>query len=273
MSNPFVSVIISAYKSEKYISQAIESVLDQTYNNLELIVIDDGNGVDNTYKIAKRYYKTNKIGMKVLKTNNLCLSRCRNFGAKNSSSYSDYYLFLDADDYIDKTFLDKTVQLAEHYPQYGFIYTDTQHVNENNSLCGSWNHPEYNMHDLVLQNHISSCSLIRKEAFDDVGGFDKNNRNYYEDWEFWISLGEKGWYGKHFPEKLFYYRVHENSGMQSQRTIKLHTVYFSYIINKFPELYDKNWVKQAKGILSKYPDNFMEFTPQEQEQWLKDNGL
>lgn len=276
MSNPLISVVVSAYKSEKYISQAIESVLNQTYKNWELIIIDDGCGIDNTYKIA-RLYKENSIDkykdIKIFKTNNLCLSRCRNFGAGMSRSYSDYFLFLDADDYIDKTFLDKTVQLAEHYPQYGFVYSDTQHVDELNNFCGSWNHPEYNMHDLVLQNHISSCSLIKMEAFNDVGGFDINNRNYYEDWEFWISLGAKGWYGKHLPEKLFYYRVHKDSGMQSERTNKLGNVYFAYIINKFSELYDREWIQQAKNILKGYPDNFMEFTPQEQDQWLKENDL
>jgi glycosyltransferase involved in cell wall biosynthesis len=273
MSNPFVSVIISAYKSEKYISQAIESVLNQTYTRWDLIIIDDGNGeLDNTYKIAKKYKNDNdNKNIRIYKTNNLCLSRCRNLGAFYSQG--DYLLFLDADDYIDKTFLDKTVQLAEHYPQYGFVYTDTQHIDEENNFCGFWNHPEYNMHDLLLQNHISSCSLIVKEMFDEMNGFDENNRNYYEDWEFWIHAGSKGWYGKHLPEKLFYYRVHKDSGMQSERTNKLSNVYFSYIINKFSELYDREWIKQAKDILNKYPNNFMEFTPQEQDQWLKDNDL
>jgi len=93
MYKPKVSIIIPAYNSEYTISRAINSVIDQSYINKEIIVVDDGSR-DQTEKIIEKYKET----VKIIKTNHLGVSNARNTGIKKSSG--DYIMFLDSDDYL-----------------------------------------------------------------------------------------------------------------------------------------------------------------------------
>jgi GT2 family glycosyltransferase len=120
---------------------------------------------------------------------------------------------------------------------------------------------------------MCACSLIRKNTLFAVGGYDLKNFNYWEDYEFWIALGAKGYYAKHIPEKLYYYRIHTESGMQSERNKVLSPFYKSYIISKFPVLYPAEWNKQAKEIISQYPSDFISWKPKQQEEYLKKKGI
>lgn len=256
-----ISVVIINYDSRQYIKEAIESVENQTYKDWELLIINDGDDdvsefvPNNNYTY---YHKTNDIG----------LSACRMYGVEHS--YCDYILFLDADDKIHPEFLEKTLKVLEENPQHSFCYTDTQHFGDSN---GFWEQPEYNFNALLQNNYICSCSLIRKKDLISCGGFDLDNFNYFEDYEFWIHMGSKGFYGKHLPEKLFYYRIHEESGMQSRRTQILGQYYKAYIISKHLELYPRDFANKAKEILSEYPDGFMKLKPSEQQKYLDENGI
>jgi glycosyltransferase involved in cell wall biosynthesis len=265
---PLVSVIIPNYKNAKYINDAINSVIAQNYNNWEMIIINDGGeDIQIDEDIRLKYGKM----ISVISTKDIGLSACRMEGYYHSSPYAKWILYLDADDKIDPTFLEKTVEVGESSAKnIGIIYTDTQHFGDANTY---WDQAEYNFHDLLINNYICSCSLLRKEMIEDAGGFDLNNFNYYEDYEFWIACGARGWYGKHIPEKLFWYRIHKDSGMQSERESKLGYVYKAYIVSKFPELYDRDWVKQSKDILTLFPSDFMKWKPSQQEEYIKENNL
>jgi glycosyltransferase involved in cell wall biosynthesis len=261
-----ISIILSTHNQDKYISEAIKSILAQTYKDFELIVINDASA-DNTQKIIDEYHELEGEIIQRYKTDDIGLSKTRNFGVNNSMG--DYILFMDGDDKIHPEFLKYTWNIASK-SNIGFVYTDTQHFDGANTY---WEQPEYNFHNLLEQNFICSCSLINRRAFNDVGGFDEKNFGYWEDWEFWIALGAKGWYGKHIPKKLFYYRLHEKSGMQSERNKKLGLIYRFYIINKFPQLYPPAWNAQAEEVLAHYPADFMTWKPYQHEQWIKDHNL
>ncbi len=96
-NSPLISVIIPAYNAEAFIEQAINSVLNQTYNNVEMIIVDDGS-TDNTSNLILNKYTNNKI--KLFKQINSGVSIARNTGIKNASG--EYCLFLDADDWIEE---------------------------------------------------------------------------------------------------------------------------------------------------------------------------
>lgn len=98
MEQSLVSVIIPAYNVEKYITRCIDSVLSQTYKNIEIIVVDDGS-TDGTYSIASQYKNTIKLFSK--ENGGLCSAR--NFGL--SKVKGKYVVFLDSDDYLDKAFI------------------------------------------------------------------------------------------------------------------------------------------------------------------------
>jgi len=263
-----VSIVVSNYFNGKYISEAISSIFEQTYNKWEIIVIDDTNGKDNVENYLKHYLSAPYTKLFLFKTDDIGLSALRNLGAKKSKG--DYILFLDADDKLHPDFLEKTVKILNDNPNISVAYTDTQHFGGADSC---WLQPEYNFNRLLVHNYICSCSLIRRISFDAVGGYDTDNFNYWEDYEFWIALGSFGFYGKHIPEKLFYYRVHSESGMQSQRNIKLSGLYKCYIISKFPHLYRKEDVEKAVSYLNTFPENFMKWKPKQQEEYLVQKGV
>lgn len=255
------TVVISNFNRKKYIPEAIVSVYEQSYSDWEMIIIDDTIGGDDL-----KAYQDERI--RVIETNDIGLSALRMLGAELANG--KYILFMDADDKIHPLFLRKTRDLLEKYPHVAFAYTDTQHFDGANSF---WEQPEYNFHNLLMQNYICACSLIRKDALFAVGGFDLDNFNYWEDYEFWITLGAKGYYGKHIPEKLYYYRIHPESGMQSKRNEVLSPLYKAYIINKFSVLYPKEFNDWARQILLSYPSDIMKWKPKEQEAYLKEKGL
>lgn len=103
--NKTVSIIIPAYNSERFLSKCIESVIGQTYKNIELVIVDDGS-IDSTLKIAE-YYASNYSYIKVVSKPNGGLSSARLYGLNCSSG--NYLVFLDSDDYIEKDFVKKLI--------------------------------------------------------------------------------------------------------------------------------------------------------------------
>jgi glycosyltransferase involved in cell wall biosynthesis len=257
------SIIMSSFHSEKYIKEAVDSIINQINYRWELIIIDDTNGEGKV-----ETYADHKIPIFTYNTDDIGLSALRMFGVNKAKG--KYLLFIDADDKLHPNFLQKTVRVMETNLDISIAYTDTQHFDGANTY---WEQPEYNFHDLLINNYMCACSLIRRKDFEAAGGFDLNNFNYWEDYENWIQMGAKGYYGKHIPEKLYYYRIRSTSGMQSKRNDILSPLYKAYIINKFSVLYPKQWQEQAKDILSLYPADIMKWKPKEQEEYLKKKGL
>ena len=254
-----VSVIVTNFHQEKYLKECLESIENQTFADYDVLVIDDNEeGQSNLAHSRNNLIWTFDIG----------LSACRMKGVERTSS--KYLLFLDADDKLHPQFLAKTVKVLEDNPKYSVCFTDTQHFDGANTY---WEQPEYNFYSLLQNNFMCSCSLIKRNDFLACGGFDLDNFNYWEDYENWINMGSKGYYGKHLPEKLFYYRMHKESGTQSKRNEFLSPYYKAYIISKHFELYPREWEPQVKQILSQYPLDFMKWKPKEQEQYLKEKGF
>lgn len=112
MENPKVTVIIPVYNGEKYIERCIESILNQSYKNIELIIIDD-NSTDNTYQIIKKYQSFSNV-LYTRNRNTLGPGNTRNIGLKKA--LSPYVLFLDSDDWIDLNCIEKAVSILETNP-------------------------------------------------------------------------------------------------------------------------------------------------------------
>ena len=106
-----ISVIINCYNQDKFLEKCLDSVINQTYKNLEIIIVDDGS-TDNTLKISKKYQKKdNRI--KVISTPNYGLSKSRNIGIDNSTG--DYLYFVDSDDIIEKDVIEYLYNISIKY--------------------------------------------------------------------------------------------------------------------------------------------------------------
>ena len=141
--------------------------------------------------------------------------------------------------------LQKTVALLKAQPRVAIVYTDLARFGSVTDVVAL---PEYDFKKLVHQNQLNCCSLFRREAWAAVGGYNPNMKLGYEDWDFWIGCGEKGFFGQHLPEPLFFYRV-KNSSMFT-KALEHHHALHAQIIANHPRLYDEPTRLRATGILA-----------------------
>ena len=206
-SKPLVSAIIIFFNSEKFFKEAIESVFAQTYENWELLLVDDGS-TDCSTEIALRYSEQYPEKVRYLEHEghqNRGMSATRNLGVHHAKG--EYIAFLDADDIWLPQKLKQQVAILEEQPEAAMVYSSTR-------VWYSWTgNPEDSRRDwerglggfppntlvqpptlltlfLRLKAHTpGTCSvLVRRELIEDVGGFEESFRNVYEDQAFFAKV-------------------------------------------------------------------------------------
>jgi teichuronic acid biosynthesis glycosyltransferase TuaG len=210
MNSPQVSVIMPAFNAELYIEEAIQSIIDQTFINWELIIINDGS-TDSTRNIAEKYVLQD-ARIRLINQENKKLSAARNTGITNANG--EWVAFLDADDLWVPVKLEKQLQAARAYPKAGVIFSDgyifTEHINSN-TLYGikAGFFEAIEMYKLQYQgNYIPVLSVLanKKELFQ-IEPQDELLIGC-EDWDYWLRLAINGVSFFGMDEKLFYYRRH-----------------------------------------------------------------
>ena len=191
---PLVSIITPAYNAEKYIGEAIESVFAQTYDNWELIIIDDGS-TDGTKDIAEKYVILDKR-IKYYYQENQRMASARNKGINNSSG--EYIAFLDADNIFSSDKLDIQVKFLEENPWCGLVYGKILHFygEDKNRFYKNKIEDKDASGDIFLlllkNNFINVLSvLVRKEFFDKYGAFQQDWKACDEHFV-WVNLAYSG---------------------------------------------------------------------------------
>jgi glycosyltransferase involved in cell wall biosynthesis len=205
---PRVSVIIPCFNQGKFIDEAIHSVLVQTWQDFEIIVVNDGSTDPFTAKHlrALHFSKT-----RVLHTTNKGLPAARNNGIREAQG--EYILPLDADDRIGPTYLEQAVCLLDNDPELGIVYCKGEYFGDR---TGEWLLPDYSLDEMLLNNVIFCTALFRKADWEETGGFDPAMVHGWEDYDFWLSLIERGRKVKRISEILFYYRIRSDSMLRSR---------------------------------------------------------
>jgi len=209
---PLVSVVIPAYNARLYIRETLDSVLAQTYPNIEVVVVDDGS-TDDTPVILKEYLKR----IKVIRQENKGLSSARNAGIL--AARGELIAFVDADDLWLPQKIEKQVNLFEKDPQLGFAYTGISHFGPGSNRVRPCIRPKfykgYILRHLFNYPFIAVSSvMVRKVCLDKVGLFDSKNPST-QDYDLWMRLAP--FYRADFvSEPLVRYRVH-HSAMSSDR--------------------------------------------------------
>lgn len=211
---PKVSVIVPVYNSEKYIAQAVDSVLCQTFHDFELIVVDDGS-TDRTAEILKRYGER----LTYIYQPNSERSAARNTGIRHAKG--EYLAFLDADDFWLPQKLERQVQVFDLAPEVGLVYGWAYNVDESGKKVDKGNDGILRRFDagtnvfesLLFENvvGIGGCStvMIRADSVRQVGAFDES-LVYIEDWDLWIRIAAYYPVGL-VPEPLVCYRQDSGS--------------------------------------------------------------
>lgn len=215
---PKVSVIVTAYNLIEYLPETIDNVLQQTYNDFEVIVVDDGS-TDNT---AAWVRQVTDPRVRLICQPNMGLSGASNTGIENARG--EYITFLDADDLWEPTKLAKQVEILDNCPEVGIVYTWVIYMNEEGKSTGRVVKPEaegYIWEQLIEVNQIEcgSVNLIRRSCFEKVGLFDTNLKSYVPDWDMWLRLALHYQF-KVIREPLVYYRQRSSSGSRQFKAME-----------------------------------------------------
>lgn len=200
---PLVSVGIPCYNYGRFLREAIDSVLASTFQDFEIIVVNDGSTDAETLAALASIRQTDRL--RVVDQPNQGLAAARNKGA--ALARGKYVVSLDADDQIAATYLEKAVWVLEHHPQHAFCYSLVQMFDAETKL---WKTQPFDLEKLLRNNHVATAAVFRREAWIEAGGF-RDGLHGQDDWNFWITLGARGWMGHFLPEPLFLYRRHAAS--------------------------------------------------------------
>ena len=205
---PTVSVIIPTYRRSEFLAQTLESVFAQTFNDFEVIVVEDGShdaeSVIAPYKDRLHYLWQENTGV----------GAARNFGVKHAKGR--WFAFVDDDDLWKPTKLERQLAAAEASPEIGMFHTDHFLLLDGEIRTPRRNPPRgsvpsgWIVKDLFLNNFIVMSSvMIRREEFQQIGGFSPVTR-YAADFELWMRLARTCRIG-YVPEQLTVYRDHKQS--------------------------------------------------------------
>lgn len=198
--NDLVSIIIPYYKGEENIKETLLSAYNQTYKNLEVILVNDGS--ERVFLDQLKSENSVFSELTIIHQENQGQSKARNNGAK--SAKGKYLLFLDCDDIIDVTYVEKCVKIAESNPEIRIIYSKAKYFE---ARTGDWKLPDYDQKSFLTENCFPITALIYTEDFIKAGGFDEN-LTFYEDWDLFISIIKNGGKVYRIDEYLFFYRIH-----------------------------------------------------------------
>ena len=197
--SPTVSVMIPYYNCKEYIVETIQSVLSQSHQNFEIIIVDDGS--DPEHADYLREFLADKPAIRYAVQNNQGVAAARNHAARLAGG--KYFLFLDSDDLILPDYIEKCVTVLENNPDCKLVYPLAEYFDAQEGL---WNLPDYDgLESLLKGNRIPIISMHRAEDFVSLGGFDENLTTH-EDWDLWIRLLSNGGTVIRIPEVLFRYR-------------------------------------------------------------------
>lgn len=244
MPHPSVSFVIPCYNHGRFVADAVRSCLAQVDADVRVIVVDDGSDDGATPAACDEAAALDPERVVVVHQRNSGLSAARNRGAAEARqrgvAWAGAYLtFLDADDFIDPTFVAKlhaALAGAPAGPGLGAV----SHAYCQERLVGladmTWAVPEWDPMLMMVTNLHPVTTLVRRDCFEAVGGFDESMRGGYEDWDLWLKFIERGWRGVRVREPLFTWRRHSPTTMIVEAG-QHHARLFAHLVRNHPDLY------------------------------------
>ncbi len=222
-TKPLVSIVIAYYNQGDYLEEAVKSALDQTYTNIEIILVNDGSNDKYSIEVLNILKKKYKDKIIFIDQKNKKLPNARNTGIKISKG--EYICCLDSDDILEPEYIESVIEPLIKNKRLGF--------------CSSWSrlfgfqkgirkNLPINIKTCLAENTNVASALFRKECWGKVGGYDENMIHGYEDWDFWISIAEKGYSSAVIEKPFFNYRTKKFSMITESNKWRLENMNFIY---------------------------------------------
>jgi len=204
ISKPKVSIVLPVYNGEKYLEEAINSIIQQTYSEWELIIVDDCSQ-DSTPDIIKRYAEIDSRIRPVRNKQNSKLPASLNNGF--SIATGEYLTWTSDDNKYKENAICKMVEYLDSHLDTDFVYADYVQIGEQGEALHQILLPQSDK--LPIQNTVGACFMYRRALAEKVGNY-AEKLFLIEDYDYWIRCYLKGNFG-HISETLYEYRVHNNS--------------------------------------------------------------
>lgn len=208
MINSLVSIVVPCYNQAQYLDEALASVLNQTYDNWECIIVNDGSS-DNINEIAQKWLDKD-FRFKYVSKINGGLSSARNAGI--TVAEGEFILPLDADDKIGNDYLRLALYEFQKDSSLKVVYCKAEKFGDE---VGDWILKPFSLYNLSKKSMIFCTALYKKKEWELAGGYDTNMIYGLEDWEFWISILKNGGNVKRLDYHGFYYRIKSSSMIKS----------------------------------------------------------
>ncbi len=220
-----VSIVMPAYNCEKYVVEAINSILAQTYRNWELLVLDDGSK-DNTLRIIEEFSQNDSRIKALPNGKNMGVSATRNRGIELASG--EWIAFLDSDDMWEPEKLEKQFEIVDKEAAE-FLFTGSSYINEEGEpYKGIFEVPEKITYKKLRNQNVISCSsvLVKKKYFEHIK---MEKDEMHEDYAVWLRILKLGVTAYGVNEPLLIYRISRNSKSGN----KIKTVKMTYKVFRF----------------------------------------
>lgn len=230
MPSPKVTVVITSFNLGQYLTEAVDSVEASGYTDYELIIVDDGSTDPASRQLAEDYKAK---GYHVLLQENMGVAHARNNAIKIAKG--EYYIPLDADNKLLKPYFFDGVKILDENPQIDIVHGDAIIIGEQS---GTWENHPMQLDEMLFENYIDTCALVRKSIWEKVGGYDyKTPVNTRQDWIFWLDCIEKGAGFHYLKDFCFEYRFLSTSEVRKHfRQLKKRLLITEYIYRKQEKL-------------------------------------
>lgn len=244
---PKVSIIIPTYNRAHLLPRAIKSVLNQTFKDFELIIVDDGS-TDDTKDVVQSFQRNDsRIRYIHIEHSGGYPSKVINVGIKNS--LGSFITFCASDDEWDKKYLEKQIPLLEKDNGIDIVASNVVLINNKNEIVKEIWKPQNKENDFILRtsfikNYIFGNLIFRKNIFEKVGLYDEKIK-IREDFDMWIRLVKDGYNFQFVYEPLYIIHLHSNQISSSTNRLEIIKIE-NYLFRKYRNIYDK--YLKAKSI-------------------------
>ena len=240
-----VSIVLPVYNGEKYLAESIESVLNQTYKNIELIIVNDCS-TDSSEEIILKYKEKDDRIIYTKNETNLKLPKSLNVGFRLASG--EYYSWTSDDNAYHNDNIEKMVMFLEKNKDVGLVFCGYNVIDETGEDCGI----KYEQEGSVIYNNVvGACFLYRSYIANSIGGY-RDDMFLVEDYEYWLRINLKYKIAK-IEEYLYDWRLHSKgltSSSGNSRNIALGKLKWLYL-KKYEDIHmpDDELIKYFNDIL------------------------
>lgn len=233
-----VSIIIPCYNQGEYVSDAIESSISQSYNDIEIIVVDDFSSDDSASVITSYAEKYKNIKF-INNTENKGVVFCRNLAVQNATG--EFILPLDADDKIAPEYVEKAINVFNSNSEIKIVYSRCMLFGSKN---GEFKLQKFSLENIIFDNCIPNTAMFKKSDFISVNGYKSYMKKGWEDLDLWLSIIEtaenKNNCVYRIDEILFFYRQYSETVSRNNFDENIRLELLKNIFNNHLELFKEN---------------------------------